>query len=335
MLARKRRFCAWLRTIAIVALTATTTATSFSAIGATVGGAQPWQALYGVAIRPDRSIYIVGSKALLMVSEDHGKTWNEQTLRERAGNTLFQDRDLYAIRFTPDGKDGWIAGEMGIVLHSADGGKTWTRQATGVESNLFNVSAVDAQHAYACGANGVFVSTADGGQHWTVYRYKDPIIFFDVHFADPENGWMVGEFETILRTTDGGKTWNISHGGNVGDFTIGPSFSIVFSDPRHALVTGLNGEILTTADGGRNWTATRLPEPVATYSAAVTSGHFWLGGEGGRMLGLDPTGKWVVDRPTFNDIAAVAFAGQVGYAVGLDGVILRTNDAGETWQVVK
>ena len=235
-----------------------------------------------------------------MVSDDHGKSWNEQVLHERDGNVLFQDRDLYAIQFTPDGKSGWIAGEMGIVLHSDDSGKTWTRQQTGIASNLFNVSAVDAQHAYACGAEGLLLSTVDGGQHWNVYKYKEPIIFFDVHYTDPNSGWMVGEFETILHTTDGGKTWNVSHGGNTSDFTIGPSFSIVFTDLQHALVTGLNGEVLITEDSGKTWKALKLPEPSRLtrrpwreggFGWAVKAGGWseWMRPANGRFIGLPST----------------------------------------------
>jgi photosystem II stability/assembly factor-like uncharacterized protein len=335
MRARRESFRALAGAIAAVALMVGAAASSVAIGGTMVSGAHPWQSLYGVAIRPDGSIYIVGSKALLMVSDDHGRSWDEQVLHERDGNVLYQDRDLYAIQFTPDGKSGWIAGEMGIVLHSSDSGKTWTRQQTGIESNLFNVSAVDAQHAYACGAKGMLLSTVDGGQHWNTYKHKDPIIFFDVHYTDAKNGWMVGEFETILHTVDGGKTWSVSHGGNSSDFTIGPSFSIVFSDPQHALVTGLDGEVLTTANGGKTWEPIKLPETVATYAAAMGAGRFWLGGAGGRLVGMDAAGKWEVHRPTFNDISALAFFGKVGYAVGLNGLILRTDNAGEKWQAVK
>ncbi|HXZ89005.1 MAG TPA: hypothetical protein VEF07_10555, partial [Candidatus Binataceae bacterium] len=42
--------------------------------------APPWMSLFGVAIRPDGGIFVVGSKALLLVSTDHGKTWIQQTL---------------------------------------------------------------------------------------------------------------------------------------------------------------------------------------------------------------------------------------------------------------
>lgn len=304
--------------------------------GKQVKSAPPWLSLFGVAVRPNGDVYVVGSKGLLMVSKDHGKTWNYRVLHERPGNVLFQDRDLYAIRFAPDGKSGWIVGEMGIVMHTDDGGKTWKRQTTGTTYNLFNVSVVDAQHAYACGAQGVLLSTSDGGAHWAVYKYKTPIAFFDVNFLSADNGWAVGEFETILHTTDGGNTWTLNHGGKTSSYTVGPFFSIAFSTPQNGVVTGLHGDVSVTTDGGKTWTAQKLPQAVATYATAVQSGgHIWLGGAGGRLVAQGANGAWVIHRPSFNDITALAFSGHMGYAVGLDGTIVRTDNAGEQWQAVK
>jgi photosystem II stability/assembly factor-like uncharacterized protein len=331
-----RRGSLWALAAAVAVSLGTWTAVSNGAVkGKMVSGAPPWLSLYGVAVQPDGRAFAVGSKGLLMVSDDHGKTWDLEVLHERAGNVLFQDRDLYAIHFTPDGKTGWIVGELGIVMHTDDGGATWTRQESGVKSNLFNVAAVDAQHVYACGEDGLLLRTDDGGQHWSAYKYKDLITFFDVLYTDANSGWAVGEFETILHTTDGGKTWNLAHGGNTGDFTIGPYFSIVFTDPQHGLATGLNGEMVASSDGGKTWTAEKLPENVAAYASVQANGKVWLGGEGGRLVGSDGAGKWIVQRPTFNDITDIAFAGNAGYAVGLNGTILRTDNAGDQWQAVK
>lgn len=332
-----RRSWSWaLAGVLATAIVAGAGAVSSGAIsGKQVSGAPTWLSLYGLAIRPDGSVYVVGSKGLLLVSTDHGKSWESRVLHERPGNVLFQDRDLYSIQFSPDGKSGWVVGEMGIALHSDDGGQTWQSQKTGTTSNLFNLSVVDAQHAYACGADGVLLRTDDGGAHWAIYKYKEPITFFDIRFLASDNGWAVGEFESILHTTDGGKTWSLSHGGNTGDYTVGPYFSIAFTDPEHAVASGLNGEIVVTSDGGKTWGAQKLPETVATYAAAQSGGEVWLGGEGGRLVGEDGAGKWAVQRPTFNDITDLAFAGKMGYAVGLNGTILRTENAGEQWQVVK
>jgi photosystem II stability/assembly factor-like uncharacterized protein len=332
---RRGWFWALAGTLAVATFVAGAAVSHGAINGKRLTGAPPWLSLYGIAIRPDGSIYVVGSKGLLMVSTDQGKSWDSRVLHERPGNVLFQDRDLYSIQFSSDGKSGWVVGEMGIAMHSDDGGKTWKRQKTGITSNLFNVSVVDAQHAYACGADGALINTEDGGEHWNVYKYKEPITFFDIYYLAPDNGWAVGEFESVLHTTDGGKTWNLSYGGNTGDYTVGPYFSIAFSDPQHAVATGLNGDLEVTSDGGKTWSPEKLPETVATYAAALGSGQLWLGGEGGRLVGRDAAGKWVVHRPTFNDITDLAFSGKMGYAVGLNGTILRTDNAGEQWQVVK
>ena len=250
---RLRRVSLWalIGAVAVVSLLVRAAVSNSAIKGKMVSAAPPWLSLYGVAMRPDGAAYAVGSKGLLMVSQDHGKNWDFRILQERPGNDLFQDLDLYAIHFTPDGNTGWVVGEMGLIMHSEDGGATWKRQEGGVTANLFNVSAVDARHAYICGEDGLLLSTDDGGQHWNTFKYKEPITFFDIVYTDANSGWAVGEFETVLHTTDSGKTWNLAYGGNTSDFTIGPYFSIVITNPGHALVTGLNGEIAVTRDGGK------------------------------------------------------------------------------------
>ena len=117
--------------------------------------APPWLSLFGAAVKPDGSIYIVGAKALLLTSTNQGKTWIEQILKERPGSSLFQDRDLYSIRFTPDGNTGWIVGEEGTILYSNDGGKTWTKQQSGTTKNLFKIAVIDPQTALAVGAGAL------------------------------------------------------------------------------------------------------------------------------------------------------------------------------------
>src|SRR5579863_1418839 len=175
--------------------------------GVTRTGAPPWLSLFGVAIRPDNTIFIVGSKALLLTSSDQGKTWLQRTIKERNGDTLFQDRDLYAIRFSPGGKVGWIVGENGIVMKSTDGGDTWTRETTGTEKNLFNLYPIDDQTVIAIGADGTILRTADGGDHWQIEKSPKFVSLFGIDFVDKNTGFAVGEFSTVLATTDGGQTW--------------------------------------------------------------------------------------------------------------------------------
>jgi photosystem II stability/assembly factor-like uncharacterized protein len=300
--------------------------------------APPWLSLFGVAIRPDDAVFVVGSKALLLVSTDHGKTWAQQILKERPGSALFQDRDLYSIRFAPDGKTAWIVGEEGTVLHSADGGKTWTIQHSGTKKNLFKVFVLDDQNATAVGADGAIVRTTDGGEHWTSSKSPKFITLFDVTFTSKTTGYAAGEFSTVIGTNDGGQTWSVVTGGNTGDFTVGPYFTVTFTDPQHGVAAGLAGDLTVTADGGKTWKAEKLPDQAATYVMVEDSANkkLWIGGTGGKMFAQNAGGQWQeTTRATFHDLTDMAFAGNQGVAVGLNGTILLTRNAGEQWQVVQ
>lgn len=301
-------------------------------------GAPPWLGLFGTAITPDGKIFIVGAKALLLVSTDHGKSWTQTTLNERAGDQLFQDRDLYSIRFSPDTKLGLIVGEDGTIMRSTDGGATWTTETSGTSKNLLKVDLLDDQTAVAVGADGTIVRTSDGGEHWQVIKSPKLITIFDVSFTDKNTGWAVGEFATVLNSTDGGQTWKVVSGGNTNDFTIGPYFTINFTDPQNGVAGGLAGELATTNDGGKTWKPAKLPDQVGAYAVAVDAANkkVWAGGTGGRAFYQPIGGAWQeAPRTTFNDLTDIALVGNEGVMVGLNGTILLTDNAGEQWQAVQ
>jgi len=287
-----------------------------------------WLGLFGVAIRPDGAIYVVGSKASMMVSTDHGKTWTVTTLKERPGDDLFQDRDLYSIRFAPDGKTGWIVGEDGLILKTTDGGDNWAVQDSGNPNSLFKVFVIDDQDAVAVGDNGAIVRTTDGGAHWTTVKAPKDVTLFDITFLDKQNGWSVGEFSSIFKTADGGQTWTLVYGGNTTDFTIGPFLTVLFTDPMHGMVAGLSGGTMVTSDGGKTWTAQQLPDQTGSYATALDTANkkLWLGGTGGQMFDKADAGTWQSpDRTSFHDITDMAF----------NGTILVSQNAGDQWQAVQ
>jgi len=302
-------------------------------------GAPSYLNLFGVALRPnDGAILAVGSKALLMTSTDHGKIWTQATLPVRPGGELFQDADLYSIRFAPDGKTGFVVGEGGTVLRTTDGGSTWKRLDSGTTKSLFKLAVLDEKTALAVGNDGIIIRTDDGGDHWKTIKSPKDIVLFDITFTDKNTGWIAAEFSTVLNTTDGGQTWNLVTGGNTADFTIGPYFTINFVDPQHAVVGGLAGEMATSDDGGKTWKPSKLPDQVGAYAFAVDTNNkkMWVAGTGGRTFSEPEGGQWQeASRATFNDITDIAFSGNAGVMVGLNGTILLTDNAGEKWQAVQ
>jgi photosystem II stability/assembly factor-like uncharacterized protein len=302
-------------------------------------GPPAWIGLFGVAIEPTSGAYFAaGAKGMLMTSTDQGKTWKQIPVQLRPGGRLFQDYDLYSIRFSPSGKLGLIVGENGIVLRSTDSGSTWQTEPSGTLNNLMKVFLVDDQNAVAVGINGEIRRTTDGGQTWQGVKSPKEITLFDVTFLDKNTGWIAGEFSTVLGTSDGGKTWNLLSGGNTADFTIGPFFTINFTDAKRGMVAGLAGDIETSEDGGKTWKSTKLSDPAGMFAVALDASNnkAFAIGSGGRTFVRGANGQWAeAPRVTFNDLTDIALAGNHAVMVGLNGTILLSDDAGEKWQAVQ
>jgi photosystem II stability/assembly factor-like uncharacterized protein len=176
-------------------------------------------------------------------------------------------------------------------------------------SDIFMVNTV----GFAGGVDGIF-KTTDGGQTWVLSPYfvstlttLDSLYFLGMnyhylYFESESVGYSVGwdglgNREIIIKTIDGGQTWEIQH-------LFNPD-SAPFQAPEDRLKdidrvssnryvsVGYRGRILLTTDGGANWVAK--------------------------------------NSNTNKDLQAVDFYdSNTGIAAGA-GVILFTNDGGDSW----
>ncbi|WP_285412682.1 YCF48-related protein [Variovorax sp. efr-133-TYG-130] len=227
-------------------------------------------------------------------------------------------------------------GDHGVVLLSDDGGRSH-RQArhVPVDVALTSVSFVDARRGWAAGHWGVILHTTDGGETWQVQRsdaaQDRPL--FAVHFFDDRQGVAAGLWSLVLRTEDGGAHWEPVElapppGGKRADLNL---FGL-FADARGRLFApGERGMVLRSDDKGRSW----------SYMPTGYAGSFWSGiaGPGGTLLvaglrgsmyrSLDDGGSWQrVDTHTESSITALAGAGSKIVGVGLDGLVLDSEDGG-------
>jgi photosystem II stability/assembly factor-like uncharacterized protein len=288
--------------------------------------------LFSTALTPTAQ-WVVGSKALLLVSNDGGRRWERKTLHERRGGLLMQDFDLYSIRFTPDGRTGWISGEKGLIFYTSDGGLTWVPRFGPLDQNIFRVVPVDSQRACAVGTESTLLCTTDAGEHWTSHGIGKFIDMNDVTFVG-EEGWAVGSYQTILHTNDGGTTWRLQHGGNTKTLAEEAYFSVAFTDSQHGGVAGLAGEIVFTNDGGRTWGQYGGPTRPSLFAVAWAGPSLWLGGKRGTLLAHTPDDHWRDVRISSSDITDIDFAGKTGIAVGLEGMLALTADGGKSWHLV-
>jgi photosystem II stability/assembly factor-like uncharacterized protein len=204
---------------------------------------------------------------------------------------------------TPDSDHIWIVGLNSTILHSSDKGKTWLPQKSPPEMDLYDVCFVDHQNGWAVGKHGMTVRTEDGGREWVKEKTLTDQRLFDVHFVDKKTGWTVGSWGTILHTEDGGKTWEKQGSGE--DLIYN---GVWFVDNRKGWIVGEYGNIYHTEDGGVNWVRQQCKDIIPVVRED----------------------EWETPTPS---LYGVYFQNQnKGWAVGLDGIIIFTEDRGNYWK---
>lgn len=198
------------------------------------------------------------------------------------------------------GDQAWIVGYYGTILHSTDRGLTWEWQTSATHSALFNVRFVDQSRGWINGSYGTVLHTTDGGKHWRAQPTGTAEHLLGSFWLDKSHGWLVGSRGTTLRTENGGSSWLSSPVS--GDFTFN---GVWFADSARGTLVGEFGVIFQTQDGGKNWTKQKSPVEVA-FSSGESQNLF----------------------------AVLFTAPRKGFAVGIDGLIIKTVD-GSRWDILR
>jgi photosystem II stability/assembly factor-like uncharacterized protein len=285
---------------------------------------------YGVTIIDDDA-WIVGYYGTILHSRDRGLTWKVQNAPSRNA--------LYSVRFvTPE--DGWVSGSYGALLRTRDGGRTWSLVSSGTEEHLFSMSRLG-QHGWAAGSRGTLLRTEDGGASWVSASLKEDLTLSSIFFVTRLRGWVAGEFGVILHTQDGGKTWLKQSSPIEVTFASGESrmlFALLFRDHTAGFAFGIDGLVLSGRDG-THWQITRSkPANGANhlFAAAMFREQLWAVGERGTLLQGDLNGgNWHAHAASIPPVSlnGIAFGKNgFGLIVGNRGLVLRTDDGGETWR---
>ena len=201
------------------------------------------------------------------------------------------------LDFVESGKRAIAVGENGMVLLSDD--RTAWRQAAQVptRATLTAVAAVG-DRVWAVGRDGVIVASVDGGENWTLQR-KDP--------WQPPGADSAGS--------------DARHGA--------PLLDVLFTDETHGVAIGAYSLYLETADGGATWTPRQIlaaDAPAGAAADAPADGENkqnWTFSKEELKIGDE-------DEPHFNAIARTSDGSLLIAAER--GSIMRSRDAGKTWQ---
>ncbi|NPV12108.1 MAG: T9SS type A sorting domain-containing protein [Ignavibacteria bacterium] len=223
---------------------------------------------------------------------------------------------------------------------SAPMSEGWVVQNSGTTAELYSVSAVNENVAWACGAGGVVIRTTNGGQTWqtvTAPRAVDAYVIWALSADKAFVGTSGTSDAKIHMTTNGGQTWTDV-------YTIAGGFLNVIrfidndngwaqSDP-----VGGNWVLLKTTNGGLNWSSmATVPQAGSEYgwnnSGWDKSGYMWFGTNNSRIYYSTNNGtNWSFAPTTSANAYAVAFDGNLNGLSGFaSGILNKSTNGGASW----
>jgi photosystem II stability/assembly factor-like uncharacterized protein len=244
------------------------------------------------------------------------------------------------------------------------------RMTSLASTGLFTSVALAGNRLVAAGERGRIVWSDDDGQNWRQARTPTGVTLTNIRFVSSREGWAIGQMGVILHTLDGGEDWRLQYDGiranqalvaaAKADLSAGgasplntanlqaaqqfagggpnaPLLALLPLSPGHVIVAGAFGMAFTTADSGAAWQPIfdRIPNPngLHIYSIVRDGGATYFAGEQGMLLRLGADHRFTTLNTPFQGtfFGALITPGKALLLFGLQGTVLRSADAGQTW----
>ena len=134
----------------------------------------------------------VGSGNKIYHTINGGTAWSRQNTP--SSNTL------YSVHFI-DSTTGWAVGSAGTIVNTANGGLNWYEQNSNTNNSLNAVHFIDSKRGWAVGLANTLIVTTDGGLTWSNDPHPYIRNLDDVYFSDSTNGWISGESGYVAHIT--------------------------------------------------------------------------------------------------------------------------------------
>lgn len=236
-------------------------------------------------------------------------------------------------------------GERGTILRSVDGGASWTQAASGTTATLRSVWG-SARLVIAAGSTGPPVVSTDGGASWTPVPgaprlsrvWGDGALLLGIGYHPRTLGYVA------YQSADAGRRWRRVAEGTccyVQDLW-GSGRNLVAVGSHTAATDGL--VILHSGNHGRSWTRVARSPGAVSMSAAEDLTSVW--GDGATLLAVGRDGKLLrsgdagrtwshAPSGTTSTRLGVWGEGRNWVTVGESGLILRSGDGGVTWSYAR
>ena len=167
--------------------------------------------------------------------------------------------------------------------------------ATGVAVNSLLVldAARAGQRIVAVGERGHIVLSDDDGGSWRQVTSPTQATLTALYFFGEKTGWAVGHDSVILKSDDGGSSWRqVYHAPDEQK----PLLDVWFGDELNGYAMGAYGLFMETSNGGVSWRQRKIFDGDTHINAfsgasARTGSKLFIAGEAGTLLRSDDAGK--------------------------------------------
>lgn len=153
----------------------------------------------------------------------------------------------------------------------------------------------------AVGERGHILYSDDQAKNWQQAEVAAMAHLNAVYFVNDQLGWAVGEDQVIVHTKDGGSSWVKIYDNRASDI-VAPLLDVLFIDKQTGFAIGAYGTFLATTDGGQSWedVRDRIDNIDEWHYNAITrtaGGSLYIAGEKGFVYRSDDDGQsWDVLR---------------------------------------
>lgn len=223
---------------------------------------------------------------------------------------------------------GWNAlDNAAVIIKTTDGGLNWIKQYSGAfDSRLNDIYFTSANVGYVVGDKGKLLKTTNGGTQWLQATSGTTEALSAIFFPTGKTGYVGGE-NVILKTTNAGLNWsrkelpyNIT--------------SLFFTDSLTGYAGTLNGDILKTTNGADTWTLYHTFDNIPFYAIRFindSTGYACASNGNGQLYKTTSFGKYWELQPSSTGkglLSCFFTTTNIGFAVGEDGRIIKTTNAG-------
>ncbi len=253
-------------------------------------------------------------------------------------NSFAWFRDVYFL----DHKKGWMVGGDGVMLSTEDGGDSWIAVKKFTTDTLLQIYFENEstgwllcqRNIYARGSEptSYLRRSVDGGRTWEKVEFQDGgrEIVTKLLFHDDGRATAFGEGGAFFGRQEDKVSWRKRQTGMRYLLLDG-----AYANERTGAIVGAAGTILFTDDAGFTWEKATLIGDLDTKFNAVdfAAKGGWAVGTKGRIFRSVGVRLWrQVNSGVTVDLNDVYFTSPLmGWAVGDNGVIIRTRDSGMTW----